>query len=108
MRHNVARIHHDARCASRSIRRQTNLDRRTRGGHLERPEHELRHVLLVGLEVDRSSREPDQMFLRHNPELVGEGVVPNVLQVIPSHDEIVRNGKLQCRDADLICVPPST
>ena len=40
------------------------------------------------------------------PELVGEGVVPDVLQVIPSHDEIVRNGILQCRDADLICVPP--
>ena len=65
-------------------------------------------VMYVGLEVHRSSREPDQMFLRHNPELVGESVVPDVLQVIPSHDEIVRNGILQCQDADLICVPPRT
>ena len=41
------------------------------------------------------------MFLRHNPEIAGEGVVPDVLQVIPSHDEIVRDGILQCRDAAL-------
>ena len=79
-----------------------------RGGHVERPEHELRHVLLVGLGVHRSSREHDGMFLRHNPEVAGEGVVPDVFQVIPSHDEIVRDGTLQCRDAALDLRPVTT
>ena len=32
------------------------------------------------------------MFLRHNPELVGEGVVPDVLHVIPDRDKNVRDG----------------
>ena len=32
------------------------------------------------------------MFLRHNRELVGEVVVPDVLHVIQDRDKIVHNG----------------
>ena len=74
-------------------------------GTLNVAKNELHHVLLVGLGVHRSSREHDGMFLRHNPEIAGEGVVLHVLQVIPSHDEIVRDGILQCRDAALDLSP---
>ena len=72
------------------MRRRTSLDRHVRAGHVERLEHELRHVISVGFGVHRSFREHDGMFFRHNPELVGEGAVPDVLY-----------GILSCRDAAL-------
>ena len=59
--------------------RQNCLDRNVHGGHVERLEHDLRHVLQVGLEVQRSCREQDVMFLGRNPELVY--VVPDFLHV---------------------------
>ena len=83
------------------MRRRTGLERHVRGGHVERLEHELRHVLSVGFGVHRSLREHDGMFFRHKPELVGEGAVPDVLHVIPRRDEIVRDGILPCQDAAL-------
>ena len=67
------------------------FDRHVHGGHVEHLEHDLSHVLSVGLGVHRSIREHDGMFLKHNPKLVVENVVPEFSHVIPVRDEIVRD-----------------
>ena len=47
-------------------------------------EHDLIHVLSVGLGVHKSIREHDWMFLKHNPELALENVVSDFLRVTNS------------------------
>ena len=54
------------------------------------------------LGIHRGFREQDGVVLRHNPELVKEGVVLDFLNVIPIRDEIVRNGILQSQDTALV------
>ena len=65
------------------------MDRHIRD--VERLEHELFLVLSVGLGVHRTLSEHDGMFLRHNPEHVGENVVP-IYHDIPNRDKMVRDG----------------
>ena len=55
-RHGFATLHKRELCARfplapRRLRRRTSLDRHIRGRHVERIEHELHHVLPVGLGV---------------------------------------------------------
>ena len=71
-------------------------------GTFERLEHELRHEFPDGLWVHKSFPEQDGVVLRHNPELVEEGVVPDFLHVIPIRDEIVRNGILHSQNTALV------
>ena len=52
------------------------------GGHVERPEHGLRHALTVGLESPRGLREQDTTLLGRNPELVVGSTVPDFLHVV--------------------------
>ena len=54
VRHAVAKVPHDAHRASE----QKILDHHVHGGHVERLEHDLRHVLSVGLEVQVSCCAP--------------------------------------------------
>ena len=65
VRHTVARVHHEAEA---QIQNSVDVD----GGHVTRLEHDLRHVLPVGLGVHRSFREQDGTFLERNPELFVE------------------------------------
>ena len=57
----VSRAHHDAWRASRGAQGHNILDRF---------EHDLRHVLSVGLGVHKSFREQDGVVLKHNPDPV--------------------------------------
>ena len=56
------------------------------------------------LGIHRSFREQDGVVLRHNPELVKEGVVPDFLHVIPIRDEIVRDEYFRVKTPRLFCV----
>ena len=51
-----------------------NSHRHVHGGHVGRLEQSVRHVLPDGLGVHNSFREQDGVVLRHNPELVEEGI----------------------------------
>ena len=52
----------------------------------------------VPLGVEGSLSEQDGLFLRGNTELVVEGVVPDLLHVVPVGDDTVLNGVLQGED----------
>ena len=47
-------------------------------------EHDLGHLLAVGLRVEGSLSEKDRVLLGGNAELVVEGVVPDLLHVVPA------------------------
>ena len=48
-------------------------------GHVERLEHDLRHLLAVGLRVERRLGQQHRVLLGRDAELVVEGVVPDLL-----------------------------
>merc|ERR1711875_44314 len=51
--------------------------------------------------LETSLSEEDGLFLRGNTELVVEGVVPDLLHIIPVGDDSVLNGVLEGKDTSL-------
>merc|ERR1711892_652925 len=71
------------------------------GGHVEGLEHDLGHLLTVSLGVEGSLSQEDGLFLWGNTELIVEGVVPDLLHIIPVGDDSVFNGVLEGQDTPL-------
>merc|ERR1712177_73195 len=86
---------------ARGIEGEDSLDGNIHGGHVEGLEHDLGHLLTVSLGVEGSLCEEDRLFLRGNTELIVEGVVPDLLHVIPVGDDSVLNGVLEGKDTSL-------
>merc|ERR1719323_1957837 len=63
--------------------------------------HDLSHLFSVGLGVERGLSEEDGVFLRGNTEFIVEGVMPDLLHVIPVGDDAMLNGVLQGEDTPL-------
>jgi hypothetical protein len=61
----------------------------------------LSHFLPVGFGIERGLGEKDGMFLRSNTEFIVEGVVPNLLHVVPVGDNTVFDGVFQGEDTSL-------
>ena len=91
----IARVEDDASGASRSIQGEHGLDGNVHGGGVEGLEHDLGHLLAVGLGVEGSLGEEDGVLLGGNAELVVEGVVPDLLHVVPVGHDTVLNRILQ-------------
>merc|ERR1719500_2482138 len=64
-------------------------------------EHDLGHLLTVSLGVEGSLSKEDGLFLRGNTELIVEGVVPDLLHIIPVGDDSVLNGVFEGEDTSL-------
>merc|ERR1712200_179165 len=88
----IARVHDDTGGTTRSVQGQDSLDGNIHGGHVEGLKHDLGHLLTVSLGVEGSLSEEDGLFLRGNTELIVEGVVPDLLHVIPVGDDSMLNG----------------
>merc|ERR1740128_539888 len=101
MRDTVTGVHHNTSGTTRGIQREDSLDSNIHGGHVECLEHDLGHLLPVGLGVERSLSEEDRLFLRGNTELIVEGVVPDLLHVIPVGDDSMFNWVLEGEDSSL-------
>merc|ERR1712007_280539 len=97
----ISRVHDDTSGTSGSIKREDSLDGNIHGGHVEGLEHDLGHLLTVSLGVEGSLSEEDGLFLRGNTELIVEGVVPDLLHVIPVGDDSVLNRVLEGKDTSL-------
>merc|ERR1712061_599103 len=80
---------------------QHSLDTDVSGGDGEGLEHDLSHLLTVGLGVQRSFSEEGGRFLGGNAKLIVEGVVPYLLHVIPVGDDAMFDGVLQGEDTTL-------
>merc|ERR1712142_439140 len=80
---------------------EDSLDGNIHGGHVEGLEHDLGHLLTVSLGVKGSLSEEDGLFLRGNTEFILEGVVPDLLHIIPVGDDSMLNGVLEGKDTSL-------
>merc|ERR1711905_30762 len=97
----ISRVHDNTSGTSRGIEGENSLDGDVHCGHVEGLEHDLGHLLTVSLGVEGSLSEEDGLFLRGNMELIVEGVVPDLLHVIPVGDDSVLNGVLEGKDTSL-------
>merc|ERR1712211_42005 len=97
----ITRVHDHTGGTSRSVKGDNGLDGNIHGGHVEGLEHDLSHLLTVSLGVEGSLSEEDGLFLRCNTEFVVEGVMPDLLHVIPVGDDTVFNGVFQGKDTSL-------
>merc|ERR1740122_837204 len=97
----VSRVHDETGGTSGSVEGEDSLDGDVHGGHVEGLEHDLGHLLTVSLGVEGSLSQEDGLFLRGNTELIVEGVVPDLLHIIPVGDDSVLNGVLEGKNTSL-------
>merc|ERR1719431_2381107 len=97
----ISRVHHNTSGTTRGVQGEDSLDSDIHGGHVEGLEHNLGHLLPVGLGVERSLSKEDRLFLRGNTEFIVEGVVPDLLHVIPVSDYSMLHWVLEGKDTPL-------
>merc|ERR1712186_324369 len=97
----VARVEHDTGGPAGGVQGEHGLDGDVHGGGVEGLEHDLSHLLPVGLGVEGSLGQEDWVLLGGDTELVVEGVMPDLLHVIPVGDDSVLDGILQGENTSL-------
>merc|ERR1712128_114846 len=97
----VTRVHDDTGGTARGVQGEHSLDGHVHGGAVEGLEHDLGHLLPVGLGVEGSLSQEDGLLLRGHSQLVVEGVVPDLLHVVPVGDDSVLHGVLEGEDTPL-------
>merc|ERR1711976_1115911 len=97
----ITRVEHNTGGTARGVEGEDSLDSDVHGGGVEGLKHDLCHLLPVGLGVEGSLGQEDGVLLGGNSELVVEGVVPDLLHVVPVGHDTVLNGVLQGEDSSL-------
>merc|ERR1712002_1291386 len=95
----VTSVHDDTSGTSRGVQGEHSLDGHVHGRHVERLKHDLSHLLPVGLGIKRSLSKKDRLFLWSHTELVIEGVMPDLLHVVPVSDDSMFHRIFQCEDS---------
>merc|ERR1719373_991780 len=101
VRDTITRVHDNTSGTSRGIKGEDCLDGNIHGGHVEGLKHDLSHLLTIGLGVEGSLSKEDGLFLRGNTEFIVEGVMPDLLHVIPVGDDSMFNRVLEGEDTSL-------
>merc|ERR1719471_2001247 len=97
----VTGVHDNTGGTSGGVEGEDSLDGNIHGGHVEGLEHDLGHLLTVSLGVEGSLSKEDGLLLWGNTEFIVEGVMPDLLHIIPVGDDSVFNGVLQGEDTSL-------
>merc|ERR1712078_108978 len=97
----ITRVHDNTSGTTRGIEGEDSLDGNIHGGHVEGLKHNLSHLLTVSLGVEGSLSQEDRLLLRGNTEFIVEGVMPDLLHIIPVGDDTVLNGVLEGEDTPL-------
>ena len=97
----VTGVEHDTGGTSGGVQGEYGLDGDVHGGGVEGLEHDLGHLLPVGLGVEWSLSEEDGLLLGGHTQLVVEGVVPDLLHVVPVGDDAVLHWVLEGEDSSL-------
>merc|ERR1719190_287302 len=97
----VTGVHDNTGGTAGGVQGEHGLDSDVHGGHVEGLEHDLGHLLPVGLGVKGSLGQEDWVLLWGDTQLVVEGVVPDLLHVVPVGHDSVLNGVLQGEDTPL-------
>ena len=74
----ITRIEHDTSGTSRGIEGEHGLDGDVHGWSVEGLKHDLRHLLTVGLGVQRCLSKQHRVLLRGNTKLIVEGMMPDL------------------------------
>ena len=101
MGNTISRIQDDTGGSTRGVQGQDSLDSYVHGRGVEGLEHDLSHLFSVSLGVEGSFSQEDGVFLGGNSELVVEGVMPDLLHIIPVGDDSVLDRVLQGEDTSL-------
>merc|ERR1712079_54411 len=101
MRYTISRVHDNTSGTARGIQGENSLDGHVHGGHVEGLKHNLGHLLTVSLGVEGSLSKEDRLLLRGNTEFIVEGVVPDLLHVIPVSNDSMLNRVLEGEDTSL-------
>merc|ERR1711923_166043 len=91
----VSGVQDDTGGTAGGVQGEHGLDGDIHGGSVECLEHDLGHLLPVSFGVEGSLSQEDGVFLRSNTELIVEGVMPDLLHVVPVGDDSMLNGVLQ-------------
>merc|ERR1711950_83937 len=78
-----------------------SLDGNIHGWHVEGFEHDLGHLFTVSLWVKWGFSQKNGLFFWCNTEFIVEGVMPDLLHIIPVGDDTVFNGVFQGKDTSL-------
>jgi len=97
----ISGIEDDTGGSARGVKGEDGLDGDVHGGGVESLEHDLGHLLSVSLGVEGSLSEEDGVLLWGDSELVVEGVMPDLLHIVPVGDDSVLNGVLEGKDTSL-------
>lgn len=97
----VTGVENDTSGTTGGVQGEDGLDGNVEGGGVEGLEDDLGHLLTVGLGVDGSLGEEDGVLLRGDTQLVVEGVVPDLLHVVPVGDNTVLNGVAEGKNTTL-------
>uniref|UniRef100_A0AAG5DIC6 Uncharacterized protein n=1 Tax=Anopheles atroparvus TaxID=41427 RepID=A0AAG5DIC6_ANOAO len=97
----IARVQHNTGGTTGSVQGQHGLDGDVHGRRVEGLKHDLGHLLAVSLRVQRGLGQQDRVLLRSHTQLVVEGVVPDLLHIIPVGDDTVLDRVLQGEDTTL-------
>merc|ERR1711884_581951 len=87
----ITRVHDNTSGTTRDIQ----------GGHVKGLKHDLGHLFTIGLGVEGSLSQGDGLFLRGDTEFIVEGVMPDLLHVIPVGDDTVFNWVFEGEDTSL-------
>jgi hypothetical protein len=97
----ITRVKHASGGTTRGIERQDGLNVNIHSRDVEGLEHDLGHAFSVGLRVKRSLSKKDRVFLRSDTKFVVEGVVPDLLHIIPVGHDTVLNRVLKGKNTSL-------
>jgi hypothetical protein len=97
----ITGIENDTSSTTRGIEGEDSLNCDVHGGGVESFKHDLSHLFSVGLGIEWSFGKEDWVFLRSNSKFVVEGVMPDLLHVIPVGDNTMFNGVLEGQDTSL-------
>jgi len=97
----ISGIKDDTGGSTGSVKGKDSLDGDVHGGSVESFEHDLGHLLSVGLWVQWGLSKKNGVLFWGNSELVVEGVVPDLLHIIPVGNDSVLDGVLEGEDTSL-------
>ena len=97
----ITGVHHDSGGTAGGVEGQHSLDGDVHGRCVEGLEHDLGHLLPVGLGVEGGLSEENWVLLWGHTQLVVEGVVPDLLHIVPVDHDSVLNRILQVEDTSL-------
>jgi hypothetical protein len=97
----IAGVQDDTGGTTGGVQGEHGLDGDIHSGGVEGFKHDLGHLFPVGLRVEGGLSQEDWVLLRGDAQLVVEGVMPDLLHVVPVGDDTVFNGVFQGEDTSL-------